>query len=112
VAELTKEERRRNRKHVLDALVAETGSFGGDAAAARVKAYRKDPIGASTADFSYVGALTLTRFYIDGAKPNGVERRSLWQELTTRIGNPGAVDPGGWSGATAVMILQAIVEEA
>lgn len=112
MTELTKEDRRKNRKAVLDALVAETGSYGGDAAAARVKAYRKDPVGASTADFSYVGALALSRFYIDTTKPNGMERRSLWQELTTRMGIPGTADPEGWDGSTTVMTLQAIAEEA
>jgi hypothetical protein len=112
MAELTRDDRRKNRKHVLDALVDETGSFGGDAAAARVKAYRADPTGASTTEFSYVGALTLRRFYIDESKPNAVERRSLWQNLTTRMGKSGAKDPGGWDGTTLVMTLQAIAEEA
>ena len=109
---LTKEERRRNRKHLLDALVEETGSFGGDPAAERVKAFRKDPQGAPTATFSYVGALTLGRFYVDPAKPSKAERRSLWQNLTARMGIPGTTDPDGWDGTTAVMTLQAIAEEA
>lgn len=104
--------RRLNRKHVLDGLVEETGSFGGDPAAARVKAYRSDPLGASTEDFGYVGGLTLRRFYVDDSKPNGVERRSLWQNLTQRMEKPAAKDPGGWDGSTQVKALQAIVEEA
>ena len=39
----TREERRKNRKHVLDALHDETGSSGGDAAAERVDRYRGVP---------------------------------------------------------------------
>ena len=112
MADLSRDDRRRNRKHVLDALVDETGSFGGDAAAARVKAYRIDPLGAPTTEFAYVGALALRRFYIDESKPNTVERRSLWQNLTTRMKRPGVKDPGGWGGTTLVMTLQAIAEEA
>lgn len=112
MAQPTRDERRVNRKHVLDALYSETGSFGGDAAAARVKAYCADPIGASTTEFGYVGALSLRRFYIDDSKPNGVERRSLWQELVTRMNRPSAKDPGGWDGTTLVMTVQAIAEEA
>lgn len=109
---LSREDRRRNRAHVLEALHAETGSWGGSAAEPRVKAYVADPEGAPTAEFGYVGALTLQRFYVDPAKPNQAERRSLWQELLERIGNPGAADPGGWDGSTMVLTLQAIAEEA
>ena len=112
MAELTREDRRRNRKHVLDALVQETGSSGGGAAAPRVNAYREDPIGAPTAEFAYVGALALRRFYIDESKPNAVERRSLWKSLTDRMQKPGVADPGGWDGTTLVMKLQAIAEQA
>jgi hypothetical protein len=101
-----------NRKHVLLALVEETGSEGGDVAASRVKAYLKDPLGATTTEFSYVGALALRRFYVDPAKPNISERRSLWQNLTTRLNKAGAKDPGGWNGETMVLTLQAIAEEA
>jgi len=110
--DLTRDDRRRNRKHLLDALVDETGSFGGDAAADRVKAFRKDPLGAPTAVFAYVGALALGRFYVDPAKPSKTEQRSLWQNLTGRMGVDGAKDPAGWDGTTAVMTLQAIAEEA
>lgn len=112
MANLTRAERRQNRKLVLDALVDETGSSGGDAAAARVGAFRTDPIGASTTEFGYVGALSLRRFYVDDGKPNGVERRSLWQNLVTRMNRPDVRDPGGWDGSTLVMTLQAIAEEA
>lgn len=107
----TREERRKNRKHVLDALHDETGSSGGDAAAERVDRYRADPQGASTEEFSFVGALTLTRFYIDPAKPNNSERRGLWRSIMNRMGKE-AADPGGWNGSTSVSRLQAIAEEA
>jgi len=100
-----------NRKHVLDALKRETGSSGGDAAAKRVNAYRKDPIGADTTEFGYVGALTLRRFYVDPAKPNATERRALWATLTKKMGKRGAKDPGGWDGTIDVKTLQMLVEE-
>ena len=112
MADLTREDRRRNRKRVLDALKEETGSSGGGDAAARVDAYRADPINASGTEFAFVGGLRLRRFYIDPTKPNGAERRSLWQNVTTRMGKPKAVDPGGWDGTTAVAQLQAIAEGA
>ena len=112
MTERTRNDRRKNRKLVLDALVDETGSFGGDAAAARVTAYRADPVGASTTEFGYVGALTLRRFYLDDDKPDATERRSLWQNLMTRMNRPGGRDPGGWDGSTLVLTLQAIAEEA
>lgn len=112
MADLTRDDRRRDRKLLLDALISETGSYGGDPAAARVKGYIKDPVGAPTSEFSYVGALTLIRFYVDSAKPNQSERRSLWQNLMGRMGSPGTADPGGWDGSTPVMTLQAIAEEA
>ena len=112
MADLTREQRRINRKHVLDALKQETGSSGGDVAAARVDTYRDDPRGASTTEFGYVGGLTLTRFYIDPTKPNDNERRSLWMNVVQRIGKPAAADPGGWDGTSDVKKLQAIAEEA
>jgi hypothetical protein len=108
----TRDERRVNRKHVLESLLSETGSAGGDAAADRVRAYCKDPVGASTIEFGFVGGLTLTRFYVDPSKPNKSEARSLWQEMTKRLAKPGAADPGGWDGSSAVKMLHAIVEEA
>lgn len=111
MGDLTKDQRRMNRKHVLDALKQETGSSGGDAAAARVDAYRKDPLGANTVEFGYVGGLTLNRFYIDPTKPNGSERRSLWMNVVRRMGKPTAADPGGWGGSSDVKKLQAIAEE-
>ena len=107
---LTRDERRMNRKHVLDALKKETGSSGGDAAAQRVDAYRKKPLEADTVEFGYVGGLTLTRFYIDPSKPNGVERRSLWTEIMKRMQRK-AKDPGGWDGSADVKMLQALAEE-
>jgi hypothetical protein len=112
MADLTRDDRRRNRKHVLDALKDETGSSGGSAAAARVDAYRADPLGASTVEFGYVGALTLQRFYIDPSKPNSSERRSLWMSIVGKMSKPAAADPGGWDGTTNVAQLQAIAEEA
>lgn len=112
MADLTREERRMNRKHVLDALKQETGSSGGDAAAARVDAYRNDPIGATTTEFGYVGGLILQRFYIDPTKPNNSERRSLWINIVKRMKKPTATDPGGWDGSSDVKKLQAIAEEA
>jgi len=103
--------RRLARKHVLEALIAETGSPGGDPA--RVRAYCADPIGASTSEFGYVGGLALVRFYIAPGKPDAGERRSLWMNLLPRLGKPlDTSDPGGWSGETLVMQLQAIAEEA
>jgi len=112
MALLTREERRINRGHVLDALNSETGSNGGDIAEARVKAYRKDPKGASTTEFGYVGGLALQRWFIDPSKPKAVERRSLWQNIMTRMKKLGTKDPGGWDGQTAVLALQQIAEEA
>jgi len=112
MADLTRDDRRRNRKHVLDALKQETGSSGGSAAAERVDAYRADPLGASTVEFGFVGALTLQRFYIDPDKPNKSERRSLWTNIVERLDKPDATDPGGWDGTTNVAQLQAIAEEA
>lgn len=112
MADLTREERRRNRKHVLDALKEETGSSGGTTAAPRVDAYRADPVGASTEEFGFVGGLRLQRFYIDPTKPNQSERRSLWTNIVERMGKPGTANPGGFDGDTDVKKLQAIAEEA
>lgn len=112
MAELTREDRRRNRKVVLDAIKSETGSSGGDAAAARVKAYCDDPVGATTVEFGFVGALTLRRFYVDPSKPNSSERRSLWFEIMKRMNKQGTADPGGWDGLSDLKKVQAIAEEA
>lgn len=112
MATLSRDDRRINRRHVLLALESETGSQGGDVAAPRVRAYCADPRNAPTTEFGYVGALALKRFYIDESKPNGAERQGLWQEITTRMGKPGATNPGGWDGTTLVLTLQAIAEEA
>lgn len=111
MAELTKEQKRINRKLILDALKEETGSSGGDVAAARVDAYRADPKAATTIDYSYVGSLKLSRFYIDPTKPNVNERLSLWTKLKQKFNKPTALDPGGWNSDAAVMNLQAIIEE-
>ncbi len=108
---MTRDDRRNHRKLVLQALQSETGSFGGDAAQPRVRAFIQDPVGAPTTEFAYVGALTLRRFYIDPTKPNTSERRSLWQELLTRFDQGSASDPGSWDGDANVSQLQAIVEE-
>lgn len=105
------EQRRINRKLVLDALKEETGSSGGDAAAKRVDAYRKNPTGADTTEFGYVGALTLRRFYVAPDKPNATERRALWATLTKKMGKPGIKYPGGWDGTIDVKTLQMLVEE-
>lgn len=112
MADLTREDRRKNRKLVLDALKEETGSSGGTAAAARVDAYCNNPIGASTIEFGFVGGLILQRFYIDPAKPNQSERRSLWSNIAKKMGKPTAIDLGGWDASSDVKKLQAIVEEA
>ena len=112
MADLTREERRMNRRHLLDALKSETGSSGGEPAAKRVDAYRKDPLGSTTTEFGYVGGLRLTRFYVDPAKPNAGERGSLWQSLMGRMGKHGTSDPGGWDGSSDVKKLQVIAEEA
>ena len=108
---MTKDERRINRKHVLDALKSETGVDDGETAADRIVAYRKDPVGAPTKEFAFCGALTLRRWYIDPSKPNQNDRRSLWQEIMKRMGKDKPV-PSGWDGDTNVSQLQAIAEEA
>ena len=82
-AATTKATRRINRKHVLEALHAETGSWGGDVAKDRVKEFCADPANAPREEFAYVGALTLRRFYLDPAKPSGLERRGLWRSMTS-----------------------------
>jgi hypothetical protein len=109
---MTKDQRRKNRKDVLKALNSETGGFGGDTAEPRVRAYIADPVGASTVEFAFIGALTLRRFYIDPEKPNVSERRSLWQATLSQLNQGSAKDPGGWGSDTNVSQLQAIVEEA
>jgi len=103
--------RRRNRAEVLKALHDETGGWGGDAAEARAKNYCKDPGGAATMEFAYVGALTLRRFYIDPDKPNGVEQAGLWKNIQQRLSKDGA-NPGGWDDGTNVSQLQIMAEEA
>ncbi len=107
---MTKAQRRRNRKKVLEALHAETGSFGGEPSEQRFRDYVADPEGARTEVFSFLGALTLRRFFIAPDKPNKSERRSLWQRLMMEFLSPGTADPGGWSGQTNVSQLQLIVE--
>ena len=109
---MTREDRRTNRKRILQALQSETGSLGGSAAEERVEEFIANPIESSPADFMFVGALTLKRFFIDSTKPNASERRSLWQEMLTRLGQGRANDPGKWGGGTNVSQLQAIIEEA
>jgi hypothetical protein len=109
---MTKDERRRHRRHVLVALNKETGSHGGGPAGDRVKAYIRDPERATTVEFAFVGALTLVRFFVDPSKPNQSERRSLWQAILDEFATDSVKDPGGWNGTTNVSQLQAIVEEA
>lgn len=108
---LTRSERRENRRLVLMALLDETGSHGGGAAEARVKAYCKAPQTAGTTEFGYVGGLRLRRFYVDPAKPNASERQGLWAAVRQRMGKSTAPVPGGWDGATDVMTLQQLAEE-
>ncbi len=110
--DLSRDERRLNRKHVLTSLSDETGSFGGGAATERVKAYCKNPIDATTQDFGFVGGLALSRFFIAPSKPNQAERRSLWQRIVEQMNKEDTADPGGWDRDTLVMQLQAIAEEA
>jgi hypothetical protein len=105
-----KDRQRANRKLMLDALKEETGSSGGTAAAARVEAYRADPLGASLEDFAFVGALILTRFYVDPTKPNDAERASLWTAIMQKMGKPGVAPKTGWDGKSDVKKLQAIAE--
>ncbi len=109
--DLTPEQRRENRKLVLQALQSETGSSGGDLAAPRVQAFVADPQAASTDDYVYVGALRLTRFYVDPSKPNASERRSLWQAVRTRMGRPTGNAPADIDGNTPVRTLQVLAEE-
>ena len=71
MADLTLQERRANRALVLEALLDETGSSGGDAAKDRVIAFRTDPQGAASKAHVFVGALRLVRFYIDPTKQIG-----------------------------------------
>ncbi|MGY4827081.1 hypothetical protein ACVNIS_00735 [Sphaerotilaceae bacterium SBD11-9] len=112
MANLTRSDRRINRKTILESLQEETGSSGGSAAAPRVKAYCNDPVGATPEEFGFVGGLTLRRFYIDPSKPIDAERASLWFEIVKRLGKPGVANPGGWDGSADVKKLQAIAEEA
>ena len=109
--ELTKDQRRINRKLVLLALKEETGSSGGDVAAARFASYVANPIAASIEDFTYLGSLTLARFYIDPEKPNALERQSLWTCLNQKF-QKHVEDPGGWGGKSDVGQIQDTIEEA
>lgn len=111
MAELTPEERRRNRKIVLDALKRETGSSGGDSAAARVDAFRADPIGAPSEEYIYVGTLRLTRFYVDSTKPNNAERQGLWQSIRGPMGKSVSPVPRDIDGTMPVRTLQLLAEE-
>jgi len=111
MADPTPEERRTNRKIVLDALKSETGSSGGDLAAARVDAYRADPVGASSDEYFYVGALRLVRFYVDPDKPNASERRGLWQKIRSTMGKPTSPVPTDFDGTTPVRTLQMLAEQ-
>lgn len=108
---LSREERRRNRKAILEALRSETGSSGGDAAGPRVRAYCDDPQGAPTTEFFYVGALKLTRFYVDPALPDASQRRALWSLVRKALNLPVGSTPGGWDGSTDVSTLQQLAEE-
>jgi len=100
-------------KHVLDALFAETGSNGGDAAAPRVLMYRESPLTASNPTFAFVGMLNLRRWYVAQDKPNKTERASLWLTVRRGLGkDPAAPDPGGWDGSSAVATLRDIAVEA
>lgn len=108
---LDRDQRRINRKLILDALNEETGSNGGDAAAPRVIAYRADPVGSSTTEFGYVGGLAIRRWYVAADQPDDGQRASLWQNIMGKMGKS-AADPGGWDGSTLVMRLQVLAEGA
>lgn len=110
MAELTPEQRRENRKLVLKALQSETGSSGGDLAAQRVKDYIANPQEASTDDYVYVGALRLTRFYVDPSKPNAGERRGLWHSVRAAMGKTTGNAPSDIDGTTPVRTLQVLAE--
>lgn len=105
-----RDQARINCKHVLEALHAETGGMGGNAAP-RVQAYCNDPINATATEFAFVGSLILRRWYIDPQKPNGAERASLWQEVRTRMQRPLSPVPTGWDGTADVFLVQAMAEE-
>ena len=111
MAEFTLQQRRANRAMVLEALLSETGSSGGDAAAERVVAFRGDPQGAASKVHVFVGALRLVRFYIDPSKPNMSERRSLWHAVRTRMGKSTTTVPNSIDSSTAVAMLQLLAEE-
>lgn len=108
---MAKDERRINRKHILDALRSETGADDGSTAAPRIRAYRQDPTGASTVEFSFCGGLAVRRWYVAPGKPNQNERRSLWQQIMTNMGKS-KPNPGGWDGNSSVGQLQLIAEKA
>ncbi|MHB0937122.1 MAG: hypothetical protein ACYC6A_12105 [Armatimonadota bacterium] len=110
-SEPTKAERRIDRALVLTALVAETGSHGGPAAAS-VKAYIDNPEGASAEQFAYVGGLLLERFYVDPGKPSRAEQQSLWQNLGDSFDLPADAECPDLVPSLTVGQLQAIVEEA
>ena len=109
--EVTPEQRRTNRTIVLRSLKNETGSSGGDAAAARVEDFCADPVGASSDEYVYVGALRLVRFYVDPTKPNASERQGLWQKVRTEMAKSTSPVPKDIDGAMAVRTLQLLAEE-
>lgn len=109
--EFTREDRRRNRKVVLEALKAETGSSGGDAAGPRVRAYCDDPENAPAREFAYVGALVLQRFYLAPDQPGSTQKAGLWKRIRNGLGLPLGAVPGGWDGGTDVATLQQLAEE-
>lgn len=111
MADLKREERRRNRKTVLDALRSETGSAGGDVAGPRVRGFCDDPQAAATTEFAYVGALKLVRFYVDPALPSAGQRRTLWAVIRKGMNRPVGTAPGGWDGNSDVSTLQQFAEE-
>lgn len=111
MSETTLKQRRLNRKIVLDALKQETGSSGGDVAAPRVDAYCADPVAADSAEYVYVGALRLSRFYVDPSKPNAAERQGLWHSVRTPMGKSVTPVPAAIDGAMPVRTLQLLAEE-
>lgn len=111
MAELSLQQRRANRAIVLEALLSETGSSGGDAAAGRVNAYRSDPQGAASKDHVFVGALRLVRFYVDPTKPNMNERRGLWQAIRTRMNKSTSPVPSSIDSSSSVAMVQLLAEE-
>jgi len=110
--ELTRAERRNNRGLVLAALVQETGSRGGKPAQDAVNAVIGNPEGVSKEQWSFVGALPLSRFYVSPGRPTRPEQESLWQRLRAAFDVPATADCPPMRPDLTVGLLQAMIEEA